>query len=105
MLIREGGSCGDDVNVYVSNDSENRDNYLEIAEEFGGGPYVIGENWVVEMPYRTHLTLLLRQKNQLLISQAVSGRGWHSTTPPSQQMVRSVGYPSRDGHLRATSLA
>jgi len=35
MLVREGGSCGD-YTAYVFNDSENRDNYLEIAEGFGG---------------------------------------------------------------------
>ena len=51
MLVREGGSCEDgDVAVYLFNDSENRDNYLDIASGFGGGPYVVGKNWVVEMP-------------------------------------------------------
>ena len=49
MLVREGGNCGD-IAVYVFNDSDNRDNYLDIAFEFGGGPYVVGENWIVEMP-------------------------------------------------------
>ena len=34
MLVREGGSCeGGDIPVYVFNDSENRDNYLDIAFE------------------------------------------------------------------------
>jgi len=49
MMVREGGSCGDYA-VYVFNDSKNRDNYLEIAEGFGGGPYVVGENWVAQTP-------------------------------------------------------
>jgi hypothetical protein len=49
IMVREGGRCGDYA-VYVFNDSENRDNYLEIAEGFGGGPYVVGENWVVQAP-------------------------------------------------------
>ena len=49
MLVREGGSC-EEFDVYVFNDAENRDNYLEIAEEFGGGPYVVGENWIVLAP-------------------------------------------------------
>ncbi|CAN5754863.1 hypothetical protein BH20ACT23_BH20ACT23_19930 [soil metagenome] len=51
LFVREGGNCEDgELAVYVFNDSENRDNYLDVASEFGGGPYVVGENWVVEMP-------------------------------------------------------
>lgn len=51
LFVREGGDCEDgELAVYVFNDSENRDNYLEAASGFGGGPYVVGENWVVEMP-------------------------------------------------------
>lgn len=50
MFVREGGDCGNDVNAYVFNDTESRDNYLEVALGFGGGPHVVGDNWVVEMP-------------------------------------------------------
>jgi hypothetical protein len=50
MFVREGGDCGNDVNAYVLNDTESRDNYLEVALGFGGGPHVVGDNWVVEMP-------------------------------------------------------
>jgi hypothetical protein len=51
LFVREGGNCEDgELAVYVFIDSENRDNYLEAASGFGGGPYVVGENWVVEMP-------------------------------------------------------
>lgn len=38
MFVREGGDCGNDVNAYVFNDTESRDNYLEVALGFGGGP-------------------------------------------------------------------
>jgi hypothetical protein len=52
LFVREGGSCETkvgDLSVYVFNDSDNRDSYLEIAKGFGGGPYVVGTNWLIEV--------------------------------------------------------
>jgi hypothetical protein len=54
LFVSEGGSCetseGETLSVYVFNDETNRDQYLEIARTVGGGPYVIGSNWLVETP-------------------------------------------------------
>lgn len=55
LFVREQGGCAfaeDEqdtypVTIYVFTDSKARDNWLEAASAFGGGPLVVGTTWVV----------------------------------------------------------
>lgn len=50
--VTEGGSCdldGETVYAYYFEDNDRRDSWVEVASRFGG-PYLVGDAWVIDGP-------------------------------------------------------
>lgn len=50
MYVTEGGACnlgGEEVYAYYFSDNARRDSWVEVASNFGG-PYLVGDGWVVD---------------------------------------------------------
>ncbi len=56
LFVLEGGGCelddGTDVAVYTFSDSDARDAWLDVAQDFGG-VYLVGDAWVVDADWAT----------------------------------------------------